>query len=231
MFSVILLTMLMILLPTLSLIGFLISRNNQNWFLNFNLQDTMDQGRKWVFDINARKIHLFTDLATLLLLMWKWIGLFLRKNHLLRCWGWLSQLLKFPPRKLEPWSGISINLPYAHAWNTVVMLGLVLLAATWNCWINYKNICRTIGSFLTASIEPLTHCRNVTSLSIFYRYYFARFSCKLAQLVPFRGRSTRCSDRLHDFSVTVRRCYKDVYVSSFFPSSFLEQRGSGLFCL
>ena len=26
-------------------------------------------------------------------LMWKWMGLFLRKNHLLRCWGWLSLLI------------------------------------------------------------------------------------------------------------------------------------------
>ena len=42
----------------------------------------------------------------------------------------------------------------------------------------------------------------------------------LAQLVPrpySRRRSTSYSDRLHDFSVTIRRCYKDVYVNSFFP--------------
>ena len=31
------------------------------------------------------------------------------------------------------------------------------------------------------------------------------------------GRSSRYSDRLHDFSVTIPRCYKDVYVNSFFP--------------
>ena len=43
---------------------------------------------------------------------------------------------------------------------------------------------------------------------------------KLAQLVPLpysRGRSTRYSNKLHDFSVTIPRCYKDVYVNSFFP--------------
>ena len=28
---------------------------------------------------------------------------------------------------------IPINLPYGHAWNTVVMSRLVLLIATWNC--------------------------------------------------------------------------------------------------
>ena len=27
----------------------------------------------------------------------------------------------------------SINLPYSHAWNTVVMSGLVFQAGTWNC--------------------------------------------------------------------------------------------------
>ena len=26
-----------------------------------------------------------------------------------------------------------------------------------------------------------------------------------------------CTDSLHDFSVTIRRCYKDVYINSFFP--------------
>ena len=28
---------------------------------------------------------------------------------------------------------ISVNLPYGHAWNTVVIFGLVLLVATGNC--------------------------------------------------------------------------------------------------
>ena len=65
-----------------------------------------------------------------------------------------------------------------------------------------------------------THRRNAASLSLFYRYYFGRCSSELAQMVPLpysRGRSTRYSDRLHDFSVTIPRCYKDVYVNSFFP--------------
>ena len=86
-----------------------------------------------------------------------------------------------------------------------------------------KWICRIIGPSLAASFEPLAHCRNVASLSLFYRYwYFGRCSSELAQLLvplPFsRGRSTRYSaDRLDDFSVSIPRCYKDVYVNSFFP--------------
>ena len=34
---------------------------------------------------------------------------------------------------------VSINLQYGHAWNTVVMSGLVPLVATWHCQISYKN--------------------------------------------------------------------------------------------
>ena len=83
-----------------------------------------------------------------------------------------------------------------------------------------KQICRIVGPSLAASLEPLAHCRNVASLSRFYRYYFGRCSSELAQLVPLsfsRGRCTRYSDRLRDYSVTIARYYKDVYVNSFFP--------------
>ena len=83
-----------------------------------------------------------------------------------------------------------------------------------------KWICRPVGPSLAASLEPLAHCRNVASLSLFYRYYFGRCSSELVELVPLpysRGRSTHYSDRLHDFSVTIPRCLKDVYVNSFFP--------------
>ena len=82
-----------------------------------------------------------------------------------------------------------------------------------------KRICRAVGPSPAACVEPLTHCRIVTSLSLFYRYYFGRCSSELAQLVPLpfsRRRSTRYFDRLHDFSVTICRFYKDVYVNSFF---------------
>ena len=96
----------------------------------------------------------------MVLLMWKYMGLFFRKNHLLRCLGWpsllnwigvltLLLLLKLRPRKLELyfvlWSFsilrllcISIKLPYTHVWNTVVTSELVSLIATWNCYPSYK---------------------------------------------------------------------------------------------
>ena len=69
-------------------------------------------------------------------------------------------------------------------------------------------------------LESLARRRNVASLSFFHRYHFDRCSSELAKLVPFlqfRGRSIRYSNRLHDFSVTIPRSYKDVYGYSFYP--------------
>ena len=83
-----------------------------------------------------------------------------------------------------------------------------------------KQICRYVGPSLAFSFEPSAHRGNVASLSLFYTYYFGRCSSEQAQLVPlpFSGaRSTRYSDRLHDSSITILRCYKDVYAKSFFP--------------
>ena len=72
-----------------------------------------------------------------------------------------------------------------------------------------KQICRTVGPSLATSLEPFAHRQNVTSLTLFYSYYFGRCSSKLAQLVPLpysRGRSTHYSDRLYEYSVTIPRC-------------------------
>ena len=84
-----------------------------------------------------------------------------------------------------------------------------------------KRICRTVGPSLAASLEPLAHRQNVASLSLFYMYYFGRCSSELAQLLPLpfsRGKFACYSDKLHNFPVTIPRCYNDVcqkFVSSY----------------
>ena len=68
-----------------------------------------------------------------------------------------------------------------------------------------KQICRTVISSLTVSLEPQGHCQSVASLSLFYRYYSVRCSSELAQLVslPYSlWSSTIYFHRLH-FSVTI----------------------------
>ena len=95
-----------------------------------------------------------------------------------------------------------------------------------------KRICRTVGPSLAGSLEPLAHCRNVASLSLFYRYYFGRCSSELAQLVPLpysRGSSgllvilIDCMIFLSPFLDLTRMPMSAV--------SFLAQLGSGILCL
>ena len=107
------------------------------------------------------------------------------------------------------------------------MYGILLpcLAGAPSCYLELmdnlqKQICRTAGPSFSVSLEPLDHRQNVASLRLFYMYYFGRCSSEPAELVPIpysRGRSTCYFDRLHDFSVAIPRCYKVVYITSFFP--------------
>ena len=103
--------------------------------LETDLQDTMDWGRIWLVDFNIGKTKLVSfDRSNRLM------DLFLRKNSVKMLgltfsskldWGsYVISIAKsfFLLRSLC----ISINLPHSHAWNTVVILGLVRLVATWN---------------------------------------------------------------------------------------------------
>ena len=94
-------------------------------------------------------------------------------------------------------------------------------AATWNCYINCKSAyVGLLFLYFLSLLNPwLAHRRNVASLTVSYRYYFGRCSSEVVQLVPLRycrGRSSRYFDKLHYFSVIIPRCYKEVYVNSFF---------------
>ena len=132
--------------------------------------------------------------------------------------GALIHSVKFPSPEVALYPYKSTICPCMencyHVWTGALSCYLELFDKLQN------GICRTVGPSLAASLEPLAHRWNVTSLSLFYRYYLGRCSSELAQLVPLPfswGRSTLYSDRLHDFSVTIPRCYKDVYINSFFP--------------
>ena len=158
--------------------------------LESDLRDTAEWGRKWLVNFNAEKTQLVlsdrsNNTGAIDVKMEK---LFLRKNHLLRCWGWLSLLnwiwaltlpllLKLLPTKLELWFVLwsfflqrllcfCINLPYGHAWNTVVMSGLVLLIATWNCWISYKTNMQDCWSFtccISWTLDSSSKCSQLKS--------------------------------------------------------------------
>ena len=151
-----------------------------------------------------------------MLLMGEWMGLILKKNNLLRCWDWLSVLnwigaltlsllLKLSPRKLEPWfvlwsffSEVALYLSKFTIQPCMEYCFRVWAGAS-SCYLELqKQICRTTGPLLAACLEPLAHCWNVATISLFYRYYFGRCSSELAELVPLpytQGRSTCYYDR------------------------------------
>ena len=147
-----------------------------------------------------------TGLITLVLLMWKWMGLISRKNYPLRCWGWLSLLnwigplklsllSKLTPRKLEPWMVLWISSPgvalYFYKSTKCLFMEYCCHIRTGapSYYLEFldkleKQISRSVSPSLTMSLEPLAHCWNVASLSLFYRYYFGRCLSELAKQVP-----------------------------------------------
>ena len=116
---------------------------------------------------------------------------------------------------------------FCHVWAGAPSCYLELLGKL------QKRICRIVGPSLGTSLETLAHRQNVASLSLFYRYYYGRCSSELAQLVPLpfsRGRSTGYSDRLHNFSVTIPRCYKEFWNSLPVECFHLTYDHSGFKC-
>ena len=159
------------------------------------------------------------------------MGLFLRKNHLLRSWGWLSLLnwigaltlslfLKLPPRKLGSWFAL---------WSFYLLRLLFIYKSTIrpcmvgapSCYLGVldklqKRICRAVGPLLATSLEPLAHPRNVATLYLFCMYYFRRYSSELTQLL-------NCMNFLSPLLDVTRMSMSTV--------SFLGQLGSGILCL
>ena len=184
------------------------------------------------------------------------MGLLLRKNHPLRRWGltfsskldwgfYIISIAKTASKKIGALiRSIKFHSPEValYLYKFIICPCMEYCCHVWvgapSCYLGLldkllKRICRTVGPPLDDSLQPLAHRWNVASLSLFYRYYFARCSSELAQLIslPFsRGRSTRYCDRLHYFSVTICRCYMDDYVNSLFPRTARPWNSLSLEC-
>ena len=213
--------------------------------LESDLQDTVDWGKKWLVDFNAEKTQLVSfdrshnngSIAV------KMGGSILEEKSSFKMLGltfsckldWGSYIISIAKTASKKIGALIRSMKFLspevalYLYKSTIHPCMEYCCHVWagapSCYLDLldklqKRICKIVGPSLAASLEPLVHRRNVASLSFFYRYYFGRCSSELAQLVPLpfsRGRSTRYSDRLQDFSVTIPRCYKDVYVNSFFP--------------
>ena len=91
------------------------------------------------------------------------------------------------------------------------------ILSSWLGWLQ-NCICRNVGHSIAASLEPFVHHQNVASLSLFYRYYFVHLNwLNWFHFLIHKGGLFVFSDRLLDFSVTIHRFYKGVYINSFYP--------------
>ena len=130
--------------------------------------------------------------------MLKWMCLFLRKDHLLRCWGrsYINSVAKPASKKIGALICSRKFFSYKFAlclykstiWSCIEYCGYIWAGAP-SQYLKLldklqKWICRTVGPSFSASLEPFAHCSNVANLSLLYRYYFGRCSSELAQLVP-----------------------------------------------
>ena len=92
-----------------------------------------------------------------------------------------------------------------------------------------KRICRTVGPLLAASLQPLTHHRNVASLNLFFRHYFGKCSSELAQLVPLILEGNLLVILID--SIIFLSLWQDITRMSVAAVSFLTQLESGILCL
>ena len=103
---------------------------------------------------------------------------------------------------------------FCHVWASAPSCYLELLDKL------QKQICRTVCPSLGASLKPLVHHQNVASLSLFCSITLVDVLqnwLSWFHFLFFKGGLLVIQDRLHDFSVSTPRCYKDDYVKSFFP--------------
>ena len=186
----------------------------------------MDWGKKWVVDFNAgkTKLVLFDWCNNTGSIDMKMNGSVLEEKSSFKIFklyrgsyiisiaqtaskkiGALIFSVKFLSTEVALYLYKSTICPFmehcCHIWTGVPSCYLELLDKL------QKQICRTVGPSLAASLEPLAHCWNMASLSPFSRYFFGRCSSALAQLFPL------------PFSKggLLVRCYKDVNVNSLFP--------------
>ena len=113
---------------------------------------------------------------------------------------------------IHPWSYHTCMEYCCQVWAGAPSCYLELLDKLQKCWS-----VRTASPSLATSFESLAHHLNAV-FSCFYRFYFGGCLSELAELVPLTfswGRPTCYSGRLDHFSITMPRCYKVIYITSF----------------
>ena len=83
-----------------------------------------------------------------------------------------------------------------------------------------RRITNIVGPDLSSNFQSLSHCRNVASLFLFYKYFHGSCSDELKSLthtLKCFNRVTRYSANAHPFTVQLPSCNRQFYSTSFFP--------------
>ena len=180
MLSEILLAIQVKLLSILSVIRYLICGINLNWPLNLNLiYKTPWAGVKsnsnGSVDVKMDG-SVLEDKSSFKMLALNFSSKLNRGSYIIstakttskKIWA-LIRFMKFLSTKVAVYiykSTICPCMEYCcHVWAGAFGFGIGIVRQA------QKEICRTVGPSLVASLEPLAHCRNVASLRLFYRYY------------------------------------------------------------
>ena len=126
-------------------------------------------------------------LITLVLLMWKWMSLSLKKNHISRCWGWLSVLnwvrgsfiISIPKTASKKIEALIYSIKFLspevalYFYKSTIRPCMEYCCHVWasapSCYLDLlnklqKRICRTDGPSIAASVKSLAHRQNVARL-------------------------------------------------------------------
>ena len=163
--------------------------------LESDLQDTVDWGRKWFVDFNAGKTQLvlFDRSNNTGAIDVKMDGSVLEEKSPFKMLGltfssildWCSYIIsiaKAASKKIRGFIGsmkflspeVALYLYKSTIWPCVEYCCHIWAGAP-SCYLELldklqKQVCRTVGPSLAASLEPLAHCQNVASLSLFCRH-------------------------------------------------------------
>merc|ERR1712101_94461 len=96
-----------------------------------------------------------------------------------------------------------------------------------------KRLRRLIGDKLFKSLQPLHLRRNVSSLSLLYRYFHGQCSIELHAMVPPLKKYiqlTRSAEANHPYFLDIPRCDKEFHRNSFLPRTCLMWNGLPIWC-
>ena len=177
--------------------------------LESDLCDTVDWGKKWLVDFSAGKTQLVSYDRTnnTGAIDVKVDGSVLEEKSSFNMLGltfsskldWISYIISIAKTASKKIGALIHSMKFLspevalYLYKSTICSCMEYCCHIWagapSCYLELldklqKQICRTVGPSLAAFLEPLTHRRNMPSLSLFYRYYFGRCSSELAQMIP-----------------------------------------------